>query len=70
MRSWPNASAAELATLHCVDWFNNRRLVGPIGYITPAEAENNYYANIEKSNSAACLKKNTSGEPGPLQFVL
>ena len=28
-RSWPNASAVEMATLRWVDWFNNHRLFGP-----------------------------------------
>jgi transposase InsO family protein len=36
--------ALELATLGWVDWFNNRRLLWPIGNIPPAEAEENYYA--------------------------
>jgi len=26
-----------------VAWFNNHRLLEPIGYIPPAEAEANYY---------------------------
>jgi transposase InsO family protein len=46
-RSWPNASAVEMATLRWVDWFNNHRLFGPIGYVPPAEAEANYYAALE-----------------------
>ena len=46
-RSWPTASAVEMATLRWVDWFNNHRLFGPIGYIPPAEAEANYYAALE-----------------------
>lgn len=29
-----------------VDWFNNRRLLSSIGYLPPAEAEANYYAEI------------------------
>ena len=29
----------ELETLKWVDWFNNRRLLEPIGNIPPAEAE-------------------------------
>ena len=29
-----------------VDWHNNRRLFGPTGYITPAEAEEEFYANL------------------------
>jgi len=32
------------ATLEWVDWFNNRRLLEPIGNIPPAEAEERYYA--------------------------
>ncbi|MFN9633215.1 MAG: integrase core domain-containing protein, partial [Erythrobacteraceae bacterium] len=43
-RSWPCASAVEMATLRWVDWYNNQRLFGPIGYIPPAEAEANSYA--------------------------
>ncbi len=34
----------EWETLKWVDWFNNRRLLGPIGNIPPAEGEENYYA--------------------------
>ncbi len=33
----------ELATLECVDWFNHRRLLGPIGYLPPAEHERSRY---------------------------
>jgi transposase InsO family protein len=36
-----------MATLVWVDWFNNRRLLGPIGNIPPAEAEQNFYAQRE-----------------------
>jgi len=39
--------AVEFATLEWVDWFNNRRLLEPIGNIPPAEAEARYYAQIE-----------------------
>src|SRR5690606_33104819 len=38
-RSWPNREAVELATLAWVNWFNHKRLLGPIGDIPPAEAE-------------------------------
>ncbi|MCA3331362.1 MAG: IS3 family transposase, partial [Roseomonas sp.] len=41
------------ATLEWVDWFNNRRLLAPIGYITPAEAEERYYASLEQPAMAA-----------------
>jgi putative transposase len=32
-------SCREFAKLEWVDWFNNRRLLEPIGNIPPAEAE-------------------------------
>jgi transposase InsO family protein len=36
-----------------VDWFNNRRLLAPIGNIPPAEAEAAYYAQLEAMPIAA-----------------
>lgn len=36
--------ALEMATLDGLDWFNNRRLLKPIGDTPPAEAEDNDYA--------------------------
>ena len=45
-RSWPNRESVELATLEWVSWFNHHRLLGPIGYIPPAEAEANYYRQL------------------------
>jgi hypothetical protein len=33
----------EYATLEWVDWFNHRRLLGPIGNVPPAEFEQAYY---------------------------
>ena len=33
----------EYATLEWVDWFNNRRLFGPIGDVPPIEFEEAYY---------------------------
>ena len=35
--------AVEFATLAWVDWFNMRRLLGPIGDVPPAEFEAQYY---------------------------
>ena len=52
-RSWPSASAVEMATLRWVDWFNHHRLFGPIGHIPPAEAEANYYAANETLDMVA-----------------
>ncbi len=45
-RSWPTRESVELATLEWVSWFNHHRLLGPIGYVPPAEAEANYYRQL------------------------
>ena len=50
---WRSIDAVEYATLEWVDWFNNRRLLEPIGNIPPAEAEAAYYACLEKQPIAA-----------------
>jgi len=44
---WRSFEAVEFATLEWVDWFNNRRLLEPIGNVPPAEAEARYYAQDE-----------------------
>jgi transposase InsO family protein len=36
---WRSFEAVEYATREWVDWFNNRRLLEPIGNIPPTEAE-------------------------------
>jgi transposase InsO family protein len=38
-RSVEESEAVEFATLEWVDWFNNRRLLEPFGYVPPAEFE-------------------------------
>ena len=50
---WRSLEAVEFATLEWVDWFNNRRLLEPIGNIPPAEAEARYYAQAEGQAIAA-----------------
>jgi transposase InsO family protein len=50
---WRNFEAVEYATLEWVDWFNNRRLLEPIGNIPPAEAEDQYYAAADNIDMAA-----------------
>ena len=37
--SWRSFEDVEMATLEWVDWYNNRRLMGSIGYVPPAEKE-------------------------------
>ncbi len=43
---WKTMASVEWETLKWVDWFNNRRLLEPIGYIPPAEAEERYYGPV------------------------
>jgi transposase InsO family protein len=43
---WKTREAVELATLEWVTWFNHHRLLQPIGYIPPAEAEANYHRQL------------------------
>ena len=50
---WHSQQAVELATLEWVDWFNNKRLLGPIGGIPPAEAELAYYRQFDEAAKAA-----------------
>jgi transposase InsO family protein len=50
---WRSMEAVEFATLEWVDWFNNRRLLEPIGNIPPAEAEARYYAQTKAQTLAA-----------------
>ncbi|MDH2329028.1 IS3 family transposase [Cereibacter sp. SYSU M97828] len=50
---WRSFEAVEYATLEWVDWFNNRRLLEPIGNIPPAEAEANFYAALVTEAMAA-----------------
>ncbi|HAS8353907.1 TPA: IS3 family transposase, partial [Vibrio vulnificus] len=52
-QSWKSRSEVEMATLAWVDWYNNRRLLERLGHIPPAEAEQRYYASLEKQDVAA-----------------
>lgn len=50
---WRSFEAVEFATLEWVDWFNNRRILEPIGNIPPAEAEARFYAMLDTPAMAA-----------------
>ncbi len=50
---WRSMEAVEFATLEWVDWYNNRRLLGSIGDVPPAEAESRYYAQLDEPALAA-----------------
>ena len=50
---WQQIDTVEYATLEWVDWFNNRRLMEPIGNIPPAELERAYYHQQKESGITA-----------------
>lgn len=50
---WKTADAVEWETLQWVDWFNNRRLLQPIGNIPPAEAEEKFYEQRNEFDKVA-----------------
>jgi transposase InsO family protein len=50
---WRNIESVEFTTLDWVDWFNNRRLLEPIGDVPPAEFEQAYYRRQEGHAKAA-----------------
>ncbi len=50
---WKTADTVEWETLKWVDWFNNRRLLKPIGNIPPAEAEEKFYAQCKEFDKVA-----------------
>ena len=49
---WKSFEAVEYGTLEWVDWFNNRRLLDPIGNIPPAEAEQRYHDGVSTHQMA------------------
>ena len=50
---WKTRESVELATLEWVHWFNHIRLLEPIGYIPPAEAEANYWRQLALQGETA-----------------
>jgi putative transposase len=56
---WRSLEAVEFATLEWVGWFNNRRLLEPIGNVPPAEAEAEYYAKFDMQPEAAYQLRET-----------
>jgi putative transposase len=52
---WRSYDAVELATLAWVDWFNNRRLLEPIGHVPPTEFESKYYESQQSPVMVAGL---------------
>ena len=53
LEPWKTLAAVAWETLKWVDWFNNCRLLAPIGYIPPSEAEERYYAQFNTLDMVA-----------------
>jgi putative transposase len=54
---WKGLEEVEFATLEWVDWFNNTRLLEPIGYVPPAEFEEAYYAHAAATEAEERLNQ-------------
>ncbi len=52
---WKTRESVELATLEWVAWYNHCRLMEPLGYIPPAEAEANYYRQLRNADEVPAL---------------
>ena len=50
---WKSVGQVEWETLKWVDWYNNTRLHSAIGYVTPNEAEQAFYASLNADQKAA-----------------
>ena len=65
---WRSIDAVEYATLEWVDWFNNRRLLEPIGYVPPAEYRSGVLSRSAEPGHIGWTHVNrVSGEPGAVQ---
>jgi transposase InsO family protein len=48
---WRHLEAVEFAALRSIDFFNNRRLLEPMGYVPPAEYDANYHAQLQRPDT-------------------
>ena len=52
---WKGLEDVEFATLEWVAWYNDRRLLEPLGYVPPAEFEQAYYDRQPAPGAVAVL---------------
>ena len=50
---WKTMGSVELATLEWVSWFNHQWRLELLGYIPPAEVEENYYRQLDSQAAIA-----------------
>ena len=53
---WQGLEEVDFATLEWVAWYNQRRLLEPLGYVPPAEFEEAYYARQATPGGVAVLR--------------
>ena len=67
---WHNLEHVEFATLEWVDWFNNRRILEPIGDIPPIEFEQQYYEQLKVQARAAGSTNEVSEITGAIHSLI
>jgi hypothetical protein len=66
---WSGKKDVEMATLNWVHWYNKKRLFGPLGYISPATAERNFYNTDYAGKISADIITQTS-PVNPVWFTI
>jgi hypothetical protein len=67
-QSWPKLEAVEMATLDCQHRYNHKRLLEPLGYLPPAEAEAAYHQPPGETAKGPDSHQGVSGIPGAVQL--
>lgn len=69
-RAWRTVDEVEYAALGWVDWFNNRRLLEPVGDIRPVELEMAYYRQRGRVSRCGLTQTNESPQfPGRFKLT-
>lgn len=55
---WRSIEAVQIATPECIDWFNNRHIMGSIGNVSPAEHEAAYDEQPEAQTMSRLTRSN------------
>ncbi len=66
---WRNIDDVEFAVLEWVDWFNNRRLLEPLGYVPRPSTRRPTIAVKKPQPQWLDSNKPVSGEPGAIQLT-